>query len=62
VLDTIDHNTPETQFDTLLEVQVRSEFTADEAIHCNCGVINNSDLPQLAKYFYRQAGEELSMR
>ncbi len=53
-----DHAIPETQFHTLLQAQIRNEFTATQQYTSIAVHFANDDLPQLAKYFYRQAGEE----
>jgi ferritin len=58
VLDMTNHNTPETQFHKLLQEQIRSEFTATQQYTAIAVHFASDDLPQLAKYFYRQAGEE----
>ena len=52
------HNIPDTQFHTLLQEQIRNEFTATQQYTAIAVHFDNDDLPQLAKYFYRQAGEE----
>ena len=53
-----DHNTPENKFHTLLQEQIRNEFTATQQYIAIAVYLDNDDLPQLAKFFYRQAGEE----
>lgn len=53
-----DHNTPETKFHALLQEQVRNEFTVTQQYTAIAVFLDNEDLPQLAKFFYRQAGEE----
>jgi ferritin len=52
------HNTPETQFHTLLQKQIRNEFTATQQYTAIAAQFENNDLPQLAKYFYQQASDE----
>lgn len=52
------HNTPETQFHTLLQKQIRNEFTATQQYTAIAAQFGNNDLPQLAKYFYQQASDE----
>jgi bacterioferritin B len=52
------HNTPETHFHTLLQEQIRNEFTATQQYAAIAVHFDNDALPQLAKYFYRQAGDE----
>lgn len=52
------HNTPETKFHALLQEQIRHEFTATQQYTAIAVCFDNDDLPQLAKYFYRHAGEE----
>lgn len=52
------HNTPETKFHTLLQEQIRNEFTATQQYLAIAVYFDNDDLPQLAKFFYRHAGEE----
>jgi bacterioferritin B len=52
------HNTSTTQFHKLLEEQIRNEFTAAQQYIAIAAYFDNDDLPQLAKFFYRQAGEE----
>ncbi|GFG75328.1 ferritin [Mycobacterium botniense] len=42
----------------LLEEQIRNEFTAAQQYIAIAVYFDNDDLPQLAKYFYRQADEE----
>jgi len=53
-----DHHTPETKFHALLREQIRNEFTVTQQYTAIAVYFDNDDLPQLAKYFYRQAGEE----
>ncbi len=53
-----DHNTPETKFHALLQEQIRNEFTVTQQYTAIAAYFDNDDLPQLAKFFYRQAGEE----
>jgi bacterioferritin B len=53
-----DHTTPDTKFHTLLQEQIRNEFTATQQYIAIAVCFDNDDLPQLAKYFYRHAGEE----
>lgn len=52
------HHTPETKFHALLQEQIRSEFTATQQYVAIAVCLDNDDLPQLAKYFYRHADEE----
>jgi ferritin len=52
------HNRPETNFHTLLQDQIRNEFTATQQYTAIAVHFDNDDLPQLAKYFYRRAGDE----
>jgi ferritin len=52
------HNTPETQFHKLLQAQIQNEFTATQQYTAIAAQFANDDLPQLAKYFYRQATDE----
>ncbi|HXY64910.1 MAG TPA: ferritin-like domain-containing protein [Mycobacterium sp.] len=52
------HDTPETKFHTLLQEQIRIEFTATQQYIAIAAYLDNDDLPQLAKFFYRQADEE----
>ena len=52
------HNTSSTRFHKLLEEQIRNEFTAAQQYIAIAAYFDNDDLPQLAKFFYRQAGEE----
>lgn len=52
------HSTPETQFHTLLQAQIRNEFTATQQYTAIAVHFDNDDLPQLAKFFYEQASEE----
>jgi len=52
------HDTPETKFYTLLQEQIRIEFTATQQYIAIAAYLDNDDLPQLAKFFYRQADEE----
>jgi ferritin len=52
------HDTSPTQFHKLLQEQIRNEFTAAQQYIAIAAYIDNDDLPQLAKFFYRQAGEE----
>jgi ferritin len=51
-------NTPETKFYTLLQEQIRNEFTATQQYIAIAAYLDNDDLPQLAKFFYQQADEE----
>lgn len=53
-----DHNLPETKFHALLQEQIRNEFTVTQQYTAIAVYFDNDDLPQLANYFYRQAGEE----
>ncbi|GAA4611395.1 ferritin [Saccharopolyspora hordei] len=48
----------ETQFEHLLQEQVRNEFTASQQYTAVAVWFDDNDLPQLAKHFYRQALEE----
>lgn len=48
----------ETKFEHLLQEQVRNEFTASHQYIAVAVWFDDSDLPQLAKHFYRQALEE----
>lgn len=52
------HDTPQTQFHTLLQEQIRNEFTATQQYTAIAAYLDNDDVPQLAKFFYRQASEE----
>jgi bacterioferritin B len=52
------HNTPKTKFHTLLQEQIRNEFTVTQQYIAIAVYFDNDDLPQLAKFFYRHAGEE----
>jgi bacterioferritin B len=52
------HNTPETKFHMLLQGQIRNEFTATQQYTAIATYLDNDDVPQLAKFFYQQAGEE----
>jgi ferritin len=52
------HNTPDTKFHTLLQEQIRHEFTATQQYTAIATYLDNDDVPQLAKFFYRHAGEE----
>lgn len=51
-------HTPETKFHELLQQQIRHEFTATQQYTAIAVHFDNDDLPQLAKFFYRHAGEE----
>lgn len=53
-----DQNTPDTKFNALLHEQIRNEFTVTQQYTAIAVYFDNEDLPQLAKYFHRQAGEE----
>ncbi len=53
-----DQTTPETKFHALLQQQIRNEFTVTQQYTAIAAYFDNDDLPQLAKFFYRQAGEE----
>ncbi|WP_067966907.1 ferritin [Mycolicibacter icosiumassiliensis] len=52
------HNAIETKFHQLLQEQIRHEFTVVQQYTAIAVYFDNDDLPQLAKYFYRHAGEE----
>ncbi len=52
------HSTPATQFHKLLEEQIHNEFTAAQQYIAIAAYFDNDDLPQLAKFFYQQAGDE----
>lgn len=52
------HHTPETKFHDLLKKQIRHEFTTTQQYVAIAAYFDNDDLPQLAKFFYRHAGEE----
>ncbi|MFZ2178735.1 MAG: ferritin [Rhodococcus sp. (in: high G+C Gram-positive bacteria)] len=47
-----------TKFHALLHDQIRNEFTASHQYISTAVYFDNSDLPQLAKHFYKQAVEE----
>ncbi|AQA02911.1 bacterioferritin [Mycobacterium sp. MS1601] len=47
-----------TKFNGLLSDQIRNEFTASQQYIAVAVYFDDSDLPQLAKHFYRQAVEE----
>jgi ferritin len=51
-------NTHPTKFQELLQRQIRNEFTASQQYTALAVWSDGQDLPQLAKYFYRQALEE----
>jgi len=51
-------NAPDTKFHSLLHDQVRSELGAAQQYLAIAVYFDGSDLPQLAKFFYRQAVEE----
>jgi bacterioferritin B len=53
-----DHHTPDTKFHALLQEQIRNEFTVTQQYTAIAVLFDNEDLPQLAKFFYRQAHEE----
>ncbi|CAN5403307.1 ferritin [soil metagenome] len=48
----------DTKFNGLLHDQIRNEFTASQQYIAVAVYFDDSDLPQLAKHFYRQAVEE----
>ncbi len=52
------HHTPDTKFHGLLQEQIRNEFTVTQQYTAIAVSFDNDDLPQLAKFFYRQAHEE----
>lgn len=52
------HDIPETKFHTLLQEQLHNEFTVAQQYVAIAVYLDNDDLPQLAKFFYRQSGEE----
>jgi ferritin len=54
----VNHNTPKTKFHGLLQEQIRHEFTATQQYIAIAAYLDNDDVPQLAKFFYRHAGEE----
>lgn len=54
----ISHIAPETKFNMFLKEQIRNEFTATQQYIGIAAYLDNEDLPQLAKFFYRQADEE----
>ena len=47
-----------TSFNSLLSTQIANEFTASQQYIAVATWFANQDLPQLAKYFYRQSVEE----
>ncbi|GCE38090.1 Ferritin [Rhodococcus koreensis] len=47
-----------TKFHALLHDQIRNEFNASHQYIATAVYFDNSDLPQLAKHFYKQAVEE----
>ncbi|TVT25490.1 ferritin [Amycolatopsis acidiphila] len=49
---------PCSKFHELLQQQIQNEFTASQQYVALAVWFDNSDLPQLAKFFYRQAVEE----
>ncbi|SFJ58004.1 MULTISPECIES: ferritin [Amycolatopsis] len=49
---------PRSKFYELLQQQVRHEFTASQQYVALAVWFDNADLPQLAKFFYRQSLEE----
>ncbi|GHF58849.1 ferritin [Amycolatopsis bartoniae] len=49
---------PRSKFYELLQQQIQNEFTASQQYVALAVWFDNSDLPQLAKFFYRQALEE----
>jgi ferritin len=53
-----EHHTPDTKFHALLQEQIRNEFTNTQQYTAIAASFDNDDLPQLAKFFYRQAHEE----
>jgi ferritin len=53
-----EHKTLETKFHSLLQEQIHAEFTATQQYLAIAAYLDNDDLPQLAKFFYRQADEE----
>ncbi|WP_026357136.1 ferritin [Mycobacterium sp. 141] len=48
----------ETKFHTLLQDQIRNEFTASQQYIAIAVYFDGADLPQLAKHFYNQSVEE----
>jgi ferritin len=53
-----EHNTSSSKFHALLQQQIRNEFTNAQQYIAIAVYFDNDDLPQLAKYFYRQGSEE----
>ncbi|PRX47866.1 ferritin [Prauserella shujinwangii] len=49
---------PRSKFYELLQAQIHNEFTASQQYVALAVWFDNSDLPQLAKYFYEQSLEE----
>jgi bacterioferritin B len=53
-----DHKTAETKFHTLLQEQIRNEFTNAQQYIAVAVYFDRENLPQLAKRFYNHAAEE----
>jgi ferritin len=58
VVNMIRTDVQHTKFNGLLSDQIRNEFTASQQYIAVAVYFDDSDLPQLAKHFYRQAVEE----